>query len=72
MHALVRIINCFDRLGDLRRAEVAHRNALLRLSRLPDEAFDDPAAIMDRAAWEEWLRHRPMPLTQGQDDVPGS
>ena len=73
MHALVQIINCFDRLADAPRAEVAHRNALLRLSRLPDEAFDDEAAIMDRAAWEEWLRNRPprtSSIAQGEDDSP--
>ena len=65
MHALVQIYNCFYNLGDMKRAEVAHHNAMIRLRQLPEGAFDDPQAIMDRAAWERWLKNRPMaPLTQ--------
>jgi TolA-binding protein len=60
MQALVKIINCYDQLGDARSADVAHRNALTRLRQLPDDAFDDPQALMDRAAWEQWLRSRPL------------
>jgi len=44
---------------------VAHHNAMIRLRQLPEGAFDDPQAIMDRAAWERWLKNRPMaPLAQ--------
>ncbi|MFK7961442.1 MAG: tetratricopeptide repeat protein [Phycisphaerales bacterium] len=59
MQALVQVVNCYERLGDPDRAEVAHRNALVRLARMPDAAFDDPASLMDRGAWEQWLRDRP-------------
>jgi tetratricopeptide (TPR) repeat protein len=66
MHALVQIINCYERLGDTRAADIAHRNALLRLQQLPDEAFSDPDVLMDRGAWEQWLRARPVGLAQGE------
>ncbi|MBT8486204.1 MAG: tetratricopeptide repeat protein [Phycisphaerales bacterium] len=60
MDALVQIVNCFDRLDNRRAADIAHRNALIRLRQLPDEAFDNPDSIMDRAAWERWLQNRPL------------
>jgi tetratricopeptide (TPR) repeat protein len=59
MHALVQIINCYELTGDARRAEVAHRNAVKRLAQLPDDVLDDPENLMDREAWERWLRRRP-------------
>jgi tetratricopeptide (TPR) repeat protein len=62
VHALVQIVNCHDRLGDRVRAEIAHRAAIERLRELPDDAFDDPAVVMDRTAWERWLRARPIEL----------
>jgi tetratricopeptide (TPR) repeat protein len=67
MHALVQIINCFDRLGDWRDADIAHHNAMIRLRQLPDETFDDPEALMDRAAWERWLESRPVGVAAGTE-----
>jgi tetratricopeptide (TPR) repeat protein len=64
MHALVQIVNCFDRLGETTDADIAHRNALTRLRQLPDDAFDDPGALMDRAAWERWLQNRPVGIAR--------
>jgi tetratricopeptide (TPR) repeat protein len=64
MYALVQIVNCYDRLGDGEHADVAHHRALEHLSRLPDEAFADPQALLDRAAWEQWLRNRPLGLAR--------
>ena len=64
MYALVQIVNCYDRLGDGQHADVAHHRALEHLSRLPDEAFADPQALLDRAAWEQWLRNRPLGLAR--------
>lgn len=58
LEALVQIVACFDRLGDAAQAEVAHRNALVRLQQLSDDAFADPSAVMSRATWERWLRAR--------------
>jgi tetratricopeptide (TPR) repeat protein len=70
INALVQIINCFDMLNDSARADIAHHNAMIRLNQLPDEVFDDPEAIMDRQAWEQWLRNRPVGLAQGASDSP--
>jgi len=67
MYALVQIVNCYDRLGDGERADVAHHRALEHLSRLPDEAFADPQALLDRAAWEQWLQNRPLGLAQAPE-----
>lgn len=72
MHALVQIVNCFDRLGVQRDADIAHQNALTRLRQLPDSTFDDPQALMDRAAWERWLRNRPVGLAQATGEGPGT
>ncbi|MDY7107177.1 MAG: tetratricopeptide repeat protein [Planctomycetota bacterium] len=69
MYALIQIVNCYDRLGDRERADVAHHRALEHLSRLPDEAFADPQALLDRAAWEQWLRNRPLGLVRGPTDT---
>ncbi|MHC5113497.1 MAG: tetratricopeptide repeat protein [Planctomycetota bacterium] len=60
MHALVQIINAYEKLGRPKDAEIAHHNAMTRLRQLPDDAFEDPAALMDRSAWEQWLRNRPL------------
>ena len=68
MHALVQIVNCYDRLGDVDAADIAHQNAMLRLRQLPDEAFEKTEALMDRAAWERWLESRPAGLVRGQEE----
>lgn len=60
MVALVQIVNCYHLLGDVERARTAHARALVRLEQLPPTAFDAPDAIMNRAAWEDWLRNSPL------------
>lgn len=60
MTALIQIVNCYSNLGDVNRARTAHRRALVRLKELPDEAFRDPDALLDRAAWERWLANIPI------------
>ena len=59
MTALIQIVNCYSKLGDLNRARTAHRRALLRLKKLPDEAFAAPDVLLDREAWERWLQNMP-------------
>ena len=51
-------------------AALGARRALERLARLPEEAFNDPQALLDRAAWEHWLKSRPVGLTQGSGPQP--
>ena len=60
MTALIKIVNCYVSLGDTNRARTAHRRALVRLNKLPDEAFEEPDALLDRAAWEQWLKNMPV------------
>ena len=60
MTALIQIVNCYVNLGDADRARTAHRRALVRLKTLPDEAFEAMDALLDRAAWEQWLRNIPV------------
>ncbi len=60
MYALVQIVNCYSALGDVERASAAHQRALLRLKQLPDTAFASPDSLMDRTAWERWLRNSPV------------
>jgi tetratricopeptide (TPR) repeat protein len=67
MHALVQIVNCFTMLGELKDADIAHHNALIRLRQLPDEAFTDPRSLMDRDAWERWLQNRPVGRLTGAE-----
>ncbi len=57
--ALIQIVNCYFKLGDSQRADVAHRRALAKFDELPAEAFDGPDDLLDRAAWERWLRNVP-------------
>jgi tetratricopeptide (TPR) repeat protein len=57
--ALVQIVNCYEAMGDSSRARAAHARALLRLQQLPDSAFQEPGAMMNRRAWEDWLRNVP-------------
>jgi tetratricopeptide (TPR) repeat protein len=66
MTALIQIVNCHTRLGDMERAGAAHRRALTHLASLPEKAFDTPDALMDRSAWERWLRSSPLgPIAMG-------
>lgn len=60
MHAMVQIVNCYMNASDRSRARIAHDKAMRQLEQLPDTAFDDPRAILDRGAWEEWLRNMPI------------
>ncbi len=59
MIALIQIVNACDRLGDVSRAEIAHRRAQLRLAQLPNEAFLVGGGILARESWETWLANRP-------------
>jgi len=59
MTALIQIVNCYSKLGDVNRARTSHRRALLRLKKLPDEAFEAPDVLLDRDAWERWLQNMP-------------
>jgi tetratricopeptide (TPR) repeat protein len=63
MTALIQIVNCYSNLGDEARARGAHQRAMLRLDELPDEAFEAPDALLDRAAWERWLKNMPVGQT---------
>lgn len=65
--AYVRIVTAYERLGDHARADAAHRHAMERLAAMPDHLFRDPAALMTREAWEEWLRRRPIGLARVED-----
>jgi tetratricopeptide (TPR) repeat protein len=60
MTALIQIVNCYVKLGDTNRARTAHNRALVRLNKLPDEAFDLDDALLDRKAWEQWLKNIPV------------
>ncbi len=59
MTALIQIVNCYSNLGDRNRARTAHARALVRLKKLPDEAFKDDDSLLDRDAWERWLQNMP-------------
>lgn len=63
MTALIQIVNCYVNLGDDTRAMTAHRRALIRLKKLPDEAFETPDALFDRPAWERWLQNMPLEIS---------
>lgn len=67
MHALVQIVNCYLRMGDSARAELAHEHAVYRLRELPDKVFSAPDAVMDRQAWERWLKQRPVETAMPSD-----
>jgi tetratricopeptide (TPR) repeat protein len=60
MTALIQIVNCYVKLGDTNRARTAHNRALVRLNKLSDEAFDVEDALLDRKAWEQWLKNIPV------------
>jgi tetratricopeptide (TPR) repeat protein len=59
MTALIQIVNCYSNLGDDNRARTAHTRALVRLKKLPDEAFNQDDSLLDRDAWERWLQNMP-------------
>lgn len=54
--ALVQIVNARAEQGDVRAARIANDRARYQLSRIPDEAFDDPTLPMTRQHWQDWLR----------------
>jgi tetratricopeptide (TPR) repeat protein len=58
--ALIQMVNCYSRMGDADGARRAHQRALVRLRELPDEAFQDADAVLDRDAWERWLQNMPL------------
>ncbi|MHC4908165.1 MAG: tetratricopeptide repeat protein [Planctomycetota bacterium] len=60
INALVQIVNCYHRLGNDTKARGAHERTLDRLRQLPDRAFDEDDALMDRKAWERWLESSPL------------
>lgn len=60
MYALVQIVNCYSELGQAEDARTAHRRALVRLDQLPPNTFDAPDSLMNREAWERWLRNSPV------------
>ncbi len=60
MTALIQIVNCYSNLGDANRARTAHRRAIARLNELPEDAFKATDALLDRAAWERWLKNMPV------------
>jgi len=57
--ALIQIANCYYAMNDEQRARTAEQRARVRLQQLPDAAFNEEDALMDRAAWERWLEHNP-------------
>lgn len=66
MTALIQIVNCYHQLGDMERARAAHNRALVRLRQLPDASFDDPTSLLDRQAWEQWLRNSPLNVASAE------
>jgi tetratricopeptide (TPR) repeat protein len=53
--ALVQIVNCWCELGNFDEARSVNNRAKWYLSRIPDEAFDDPSLPMSREHWQRWL-----------------
>ncbi len=66
MHALIQIVNAYMAMGDRDRAQTAHKRALTHLQQLRNEAFEAPDALLDRAAWEQWLRNSPVAVRAAQ------
>ncbi|WP_432799446.1 tetratricopeptide repeat protein [Poriferisphaera sp. WC338] len=56
MVALVQIVNARCELGQFQEAKLAHDQAIWQLSRIPEEAFNQPGLPMTRQHWEDWLR----------------
>jgi tetratricopeptide (TPR) repeat protein len=69
IHALIQVHNAYVALGEVERAGSAQRRARQRLAQMPDDVFEDPAALLDRAAWERWLANSPLGRTV--DATPG-
>jgi len=63
VYALVQIVNAYTNLQSTSQASAAHRRALIRLSQMPDSAFAEPDALMDRRAWERWIESSPVSTT---------
>jgi len=70
MTALIQIVNCYHQMGDTDRARAAHNRALVRLRQLPDASFDDPTSVLDRQAWEQWLRNSPLNVASAGSPAP--
>jgi tetratricopeptide (TPR) repeat protein len=60
VHGLIQIVNCYAALGDEAQKLAAHERATFRLAQMPDEVFDEPDVLLDRTAWENWLRNLPV------------
>ncbi|MEE2906299.1 MAG: tetratricopeptide repeat protein [Planctomycetota bacterium] len=60
MHSLVQVASAWTSLGELDRADAAHRRALDRLGSLPDDVLDREGNFMSRAVWERWLNTIPV------------
>jgi len=60
VHALIQIHNAYVALGDEEGARASQLRARRRLAVMPDDAFEDPAALLDREAWERWLATSPL------------
>ena len=60
MHALVQVASAWTTLGELKRADAAHRRALDRLDSISDDVLDQEDAFMSRAVWERWLNTIPV------------
>lgn len=58
--ALIQIVNCYYKLGDDKRMINAHNRAIVKLSQLPDSAFEEDDNLIDRGTWELWLRNIPL------------
>ena len=63
VYALVQIVNAYTNLESANEAQAAHRRAMIRLGQIPESAFAEPDALMDRRAWERWIESSPVTTT---------
>jgi len=56
--AMIQIVNCYVGLQKWGEARTAHERARDRLRALPESAWRDGRAPMDRRHWERWLESR--------------
>jgi tetratricopeptide (TPR) repeat protein len=63
VYALVQIVNAYTNLESVSEAQAAHRRAMIRLGQIPESAFAEPDALMDRRAWERWIESSPVTTT---------
>jgi tetratricopeptide (TPR) repeat protein len=54
--ALVQIVNAYCELGDVQAAAAMNNRARDHLSRIPEEAFENPNLPMQREHWQRWLQ----------------